>query len=159
MSNLSRWDPVRDMLSLRRTMDRLLGGETFDEEFNRSLNWNLPLDVSENQEEYIVKASLPGVNPDDLDISVDGNTLTIRAEVKADEEKKGETYHLRERRYGVFSRSITLPSTVKADAIEASYDNGVLTLKLPKTEEVKPRKIQIGSGQGKKQVIEGNSRS
>ena len=159
MSNLSRWDPVRDMMSLRRTMDRLFGDEGFDEDFNRSLNWNLPLDVAEREDEYVVKASLPGVNPDDLEITYNNNTLTIRAEVKADEEKKGETYHHRERRFGVYSRSITLPTSIKADAIEAHYDAGVLTLELPKTEEVKPRRIQIGSGQGKKQhVVDGNSR-
>jgi HSP20 family protein len=156
MSNLTRWDPVREMLSMRRAMDRMFDNELFNEDWNQTMNWNLALDVSELEGEYVVKASLPGVNPDDLEITYNNAMLTIRANVKAEEEKKGETYHMRERRYGTFSRSISLPSSIQADAIEASYDAGVLTLRLPKTEEVKPRKIQIQSGRSQKQpVIEG----
>jgi HSP20 family protein len=156
MSNLTRWDPVREMLSMRRAMDRMFDNELFNEDWNQTMNWNLPLDVSELEDGYVVKASLPGVNPDDLEITYNNAMLTIRANVKAEEEKKGETYHMRERRYGTFSRSISLPSSIQADAIDASYDAGVLTLRLPKSEEVKPRKIQIQSGRSQKQpVIEG----
>ncbi|HVN56336.1 MAG TPA: Hsp20/alpha crystallin family protein [Anaerolineaceae bacterium] len=153
MSNLSSGDPIRDLYYqdlyyFRRALERMFGIEPSSGETNRPASWNLPLDISENENEYIVKASLPGVNPDDLDISVNGNTLTIRGEVKPEEEKGGN-FHLRERRYGVFSRSFTLPYTIKADAIEASYDNGVLTLKLPKTETEKSRKIKVLTGPGK----------
>ena len=159
MANLTRWDPVREMMSLRRAMDRVFGNELFDEDWNQPFNWNLPLDVAESEDEFIVKASLPGVNPDDLEITYNNDNLTIRGEMKAEDEKKGETYHLRERRYGTFSRTISLSSSIKSDDIRAEYESGVLTLHLPKTEEVKPRRIQIGSGKGAKQpVIEGNNR-
>lgn len=158
MANLTRWDPVREMMSWRRAMDRVFGNELFDEDWNQQFNWNLPLDVSESEDEFVVKASLPGVNPDDLEITYNNDNLTIRGEVKAEEEQKGETYHLRERRYGTFSRTISLPSSIKSDDIRADYDAGVLVLHLPKTEEVKPRRIQIQSGKGvKPHVIEGSN--
>jgi HSP20 family protein len=90
---------------------------------------------------------VPGIKPEDLDITVTKNTLTIKGEVRQEEEKEEERYHLRERRYGRFARSITLPTSVDADEIEANYENGVLTLRLPKTEEVKPKRIEVKSGE------------
>jgi HSP20 family protein len=113
----------------------------------------MPLDVVENEDEYVVRATLPGVNPDDLEITYNNNTLTIKGEVKQDEEKtKNARYHIDERRYGSFQRSISLPTTIKADAIQASYDSGILHLRLPKTEEVKPRRIPIQAGAGHKTI-------
>ena len=148
MNNIIRRDPFREMVSLRNAMDRL-----FDSAFSgEPWEWQpfaheLPLDVSENQEEYLVKASLPGINPDDLEVTINDRTLTIKGEFKAEETRKDVHYHLRERRYGSFARSITLPTLVKSDAIEARYDAGVLTLRLPKTEEVKAKRISVRSGE------------
>jgi HSP20 family protein len=123
-----------------RLFDRMAGNQSV---WSLAGSWDLALDVAENKDEFVVKASIPDINPDDLEITFTDSTLTIKGETKEDKDIKEEQYHLRERRYGSFSRSITLPNKVKADAIEASYDAGVLTLKLPKTEEVKPKKIAI----------------
>jgi len=144
---LARWDPIQEMLSLRNAMDRM-----FDTNYNnlesttRPLAWGLPLDVSENDDAFIVKASIPGVSPDDVEITFTDNVLTIKGEVKAEEEIKDARYHLRERRYGSFVRSVSLGSRIDNDKINASYENGVLTLTLPKASEVKPKRIAITAG-------------
>jgi HSP20 family protein len=120
-------------------------------------SWDLALDVAETEDDFLVKASLPGINPDDLEITYNNNLLTIKGEVKEEKDIEEQRYHLRERRYGSFSRSLTLPSTVKADAIEASYEGGVLTLHLPKAEEAKPKRIPVHSVQAP-QMIEGKAK-
>jgi HSP20 family protein len=153
---LTRWDPFQEMLNLRRTVDRLFDNVGPDHEWLPT-QWGLAVDVAENKDDFIVKASVPGIKPDDLDISYADDTLTIRGEIKSDNEYKEDQYHLRERRYGSFSRSISLPTKIKGDAIEASYQDGVVTLRLPKTEEVKPKRIAIKVGNGK--VIEGKTSS
>jgi HSP20 family protein len=152
---LTRWDPFRDMLSMRRQMDRFFD-RALEPSWSESPMWDLALDVVENKDDFLVKASLPGINPDDLEITYTDNVLTIKGETKEAKDVKEEQYHLRERRYGVFSRSLSLPNRVKSDAIEASYDAGVLTLKLPKVEEVKPKRIAINLGGSK--MIEGKSK-
>jgi len=103
--------------------------------------------TSETEDNYLIKASLPGVKPEDVEITVHGETLTIRAQSKAEEEKKGEQWHLRERRFGSFQRSVTLATPVNSDQAQAHYEHGVLTLTLPKSEAAKPRQIKIGSSQ------------
>jgi HSP20 family protein len=146
MANLVRWDPVRDMVSLREAMDRL-----FEESFVRPRTWagttegvaTLALDVIESDDDVTVKASIPGLKPEDIDISVTGDVLTIKGETKEEKEEKNGNYHLRERRYGAFQRAVSLPTLVKADKAEAVFENGVLTLTLPKVEEVKPKSIAI----------------
>lgn len=154
MANLIRWDPFREMMSMRSSMDRLLD-RFFEEPLGewQTADWGLPLDLTESEDEFVVKASVPGINPDDLEITLSENTLTIKGEIRKEEEKEEERYHLRERRYGRFTRSISLPAGVKSDQIEADYSKGVLTLHLPKTEEVKPKRIPVRSG-GK--VLEGH---
>ncbi len=156
MSNLSRWDPFREMMSLRSMMDRMFDNSFINapSSWFQSGNWDLALDVAETDDKFMVKASLPGINPDDLEVTYNANVLTIKGEVKEEEEKEDKRYHLRERRYGAFSRSISLPSSVNAEKIKASYESGVLTLELPKAEEAKAKRIQIQSGAGRK-VIEG----
>ena len=142
------WDPVREAVSLRDVMSSLLqdsfvrpgalmgdGGPAM-----------LPLDISENDNEFIVKASLPGVRPEDVQITVHGDTLTIRGETKVEQEKKDEHYHLRERRYGLFQRTVRLSAPVRTDQAKAEFQDGVLTLTLPKAEEAKPKQIKIGNG-------------
>src|SRR5262249_35518323 len=93
---------------------------------------------------FLVKASLPGIKPEDVQITVHGDTLTIRAEQKAEEEKKGQTWHLRERRYGAFQRSVSLAVPIDSDKAHATYDHGVLTLTLPKAEAARPKQIKVG---------------
>jgi HSP20 family protein len=104
----------------------------------------LALDLYETDDNLVVETSLPGINPDDVDISIVGNTLTIKGETKheAEKEEKGR-YHYRERRYGAFRRSIILPTGVNTDAAEAVFEKGVLKLTLPKVEEAKPKRIQV----------------
>ena len=150
---LTRWDPFQEMLNLRRTVDRLFDNASPDHEWGQPTMWGLAVDVVENKDDFIVKASVPGINPDDLDISYADDTLTIKGEIKSDNEVKENQYHFRERRFGSFSRSISLPTKIKGDAIEASYQNGVVTLRLPKAEEVKPKRIAIKVGDQK--MIEG----
>ncbi len=146
MANLVRWDPFRDMVTLREAMDRL-----FEESFVRPRGWLAPteglatlaLDVYETADDVTVQASIPGVKPEDIDISITGDMLTIKGEVSEEREEKEGTYYIRERRYGAFERSITLPTQINADKAQADFANGVLTLTLPKVEEVKPKSIQI----------------
>ena len=139
---LTRWDPFQDMISMRRSIDRLIDN-TLGDNWDSGTEWSFPLDVVENEDDYVVEASLPGVKPEDLEITYNNGALTIRGEMKAENEKKEGKYHLRERRFGSFVRSVSLPMDVKADSIEADYKDGVLTLKLPKAEEVKPKRIAI----------------
>lgn len=154
MNSIIRRNPFRDMLDLRSDMDRLI-----EQAFSTPsrLGWvnetSLDLDVAEDEEQYIVKASLPGLDPEDLDITYTNKVLTIKGEVRGEEETEKRRYHMRERWYGSFSRSIQLPANVNANAIEAKYDKGILTLTMPKTEEEKPRRISVSSGDQK--VIEG----
>jgi HSP20 family protein len=103
----------------------------------------LPIDVTENAEGYTVKASLPGIKPEELDINVENNVLTIRAERKVEDNKDGDTIHWQERYYGKLERSLALPVEVDANKAEAKLEHGVLTLSLPKAETVKPRAIKV----------------
>lgn len=158
-NNISRWDPMREMMSLRSAMDRLFDTAYIGPQMAWAQEtWDLPMDVSENEDEYLVRASLPGIKPEDLEITFNNNVLTIKGETKEETETKEEKYHLRERRYGTFSRSITLPSSVKADGINADYKDGVLVLHLPKAEEAKPRRITVRADGSRQRMIEGQSR-
>lgn len=147
-TTLSRWEPIRELTDMRRMMDRM-----FDDSFLKAMEWprsnngayGLALDVAEQEDAYVVKASVPGVNPEEVEVTLSDNVLTIKGESKADQEIKEENYHLRERRYGSFMRSVTLPVPVEADKVEATHENGVLTLRLPKAEAVKPKKIAVKS--------------
>jgi len=145
MSNIIRWNPFGEMVSLRSAMDRMFEGAMIgpELEWRPSTSWQLSLDVVESDDDYSVKASVPGINPDDLNITLSGRTLTIKGEVKEETESEEGKYHLRERRYGSFSRSIRLPTEINAAEVEASYDAGVLKLSLPKVEEVKPKRIEV----------------
>jgi len=146
MANLVRWEPFRDLISLREAMDRL-----FEESFVRPrAGWLAPLgaealavDVYETDQDVVVKSSVPGVKPEDIDITITGDTLTIKGETKAEEKVEKANYIRQERRYGAFSRSVTLPTSIVAEQAKAEFDNGVLTLTLPKAEEVKPKSIKV----------------
>jgi len=161
MANLIRRDPVSDLLSWNRTMERMLNN-LYDGEvgFGEPLNLRMPLDVIENDNEFVVKADVAGIDPDNIEITYTDNNLSIKGEIETEREEEGEEgrYHLRERRYGTFSRTISMPGTVDVESIEAETKNGVLKIHLPKKEEVKPRRIEIKGGE-KKNVIEGKSKN
>ncbi len=145
MSSMMRWQPSRDIVSLRDMMDRL-----FEDAFVTPRGMIMPfggselaVDMYETNDNVVVKTALPGVNPDDVDVTITGDTLTIKGESKEETENKEENYLRRERHYGSFSRSVTLPSGLQTDKTEASFDNGMLTLKIPKSEQVKPKSIKV----------------
>ncbi len=144
MSNLIRWEPAREMMTLREAMDRL-----FDDAFTRPLslsgnNWSIPaVDMYQTDNEVVVKAALPGIKADEVQINVTGEVLTIKGETKQESETKEKAYHIREQRWGAFERSIVLPTEVVADKAKADFENGILTITLPKAEEVKPKTISI----------------
>ncbi|MEQ8169361.1 MAG: Hsp20/alpha crystallin family protein [Candidatus Eremiobacterota bacterium] len=100
-------------------------------------------DIIENEKEFLIKAEIPGMDQKDIDISIDGNCLTIKGEKKAEKEEKGEKYLRREMSYGSFSRSFTINQEIKADEIKAGYKNGIVEITIPKEEKVKPKKIEI----------------
>jgi HSP20 family protein len=157
MASVVRWNPVREMMTLRNAMDRLFD-ESFDVPVNRwadTAEWSLALDVVEDQEGFLVRASLPGINPEDIDVTVNDNVLFIKAELHREELVENARYHLSERRFGTFSRAVTLPLKVDQDAIEATYEHGILTLHIPKAEELKPRRIAIKTS-GPKVLEEAN---
>ena len=141
---LTRWEPFRELMTLREAMDRLFE-EAFTAPFRLSDGWGvLPLvDMYQTEEAVVVKATMPGVKPEDLHVTVTGDVLTIKGEVKEEEEVKEATYHLRERRFGTFTRTIQLPVPVIADKAQAEFENGILTLTLPKAEEVRPKAITV----------------
>jgi HSP20 family protein len=130
-------------MTLREAMDHL-----FDDAFTRPLSirdgWSVPaLDMYQTDDEIVVKASLPGFKSEDVQINITGDVLTLKGETKAQEEKKEKAWHIREQRYGSFERSVALPTDVVADKAKAEFENGVLTVILPKADEVKPKIINI----------------
>jgi HSP20 family protein len=116
---------------------------------DRAMAWAPALDISERKDAYLVMAELPGVEPDDLQITMEDGLLTIQGERQFAQESSDQQFHRVERRYGAFRRSITLPAQVQADQIEASFDNGVLEIVVPKAEEAKLKRIQVRPGPAK----------
>jgi HSP20 family protein len=155
MANITRFDPLNEMVTLRSAMDRL-----FEDSFVNPLTWrtisggetlNPPIDIHETADEIVVTAALPGMRADDVEITMTGQTLTLRGEFKADDTVERDQYLYRERRFGSFGRTIQLPVRVQGDQAKATFTDGVLTLAIPKAEEVKPRQIRInanGNGSG-----------
>lgn len=134
------------LASLQRDMNRLFEnfmGSGFSMEPFFGEGWSPALDISETQDAVLVRAELPGVEPKDIDISLSGDTLTIKGEKKQEKEEKKHSYYRVERSYGSFARTIRLPASVDPDKIEASYDKGVLCVTMPKKEEEKGKKIDI----------------
>ncbi len=149
MNTLNRYESFGEMATLSRAMDRmfdrLIDGSLGDmpAQWQRGDSNHLALDVVEQSEQFIVKASVPGIDPEDIEITVNDGTLTIKGETKDEHAVQEENYHLRERHHGTFVRRITLPNNIAADRIEATNENGVLTLTLPKAEEAKPKRITV----------------
>lgn len=143
MTIMRRPSPFGELMSLRQAMDRL-----FDDDF-RPLRWSgfegpaMPLDVTTNADALVIEAALPGIKPEDVDITVENGTLTITG--KTGEERRAEegSYLVQEIRRGTFSRSVTLPDGLEPDKAEATFEHGVLKLRIPKAEQLKPRQIRI----------------
>lgn len=143
MSNLIRWEPAREMMTLREAMDRL-----FDDAFTRPINMTGSLsapaiDMYQTDDELVVKAAVPGMKADDVQISVTGDVLSIKGEVRLKDENKDRAWHIREQRWGTFERRILLPTDVVADKAKAEFEDGILTISLPKAEEVRPKTITV----------------
>jgi HSP20 family protein len=144
MRTLSRFEPFRGAYTLQDQINRLFG-DVFERPADESnlTSWAPAVDIFETEHELIVKADLPDIDPKDLDIRVENNILTIRGERKFESKVSQDKYLRVERAYGSFSRSFSLASTVNSEAIKADYQNGVLTLTVPKREEAKPKQIKV----------------
>src|SRR5258708_2254357 len=147
MRTLNRFEPFRGVATLQDQISRLFydGFERTGEDSSLT-TWAPPVDIYETEHELVVKADLPEVDPKDLDIRVENNILTIRGERKFEKKVSEENYLRVERSYGSFARSFTLANTVNSEAIKADYQNGVLTLNIPKKEEAKPKQIKVNVG-------------
>jgi len=146
-ATLNRWEPFRGAATLQEQVNRLFGNvlEHSGEESNLT-TWAPAVDIYETEHELVVKADLPEIDPKDLDIRVENNILTIRGERKFEKKVNEENYLRVERAYGSFSRSFSLANTVNSEAINADYQNGSLTLTIPKREEAKPKQIKVNVG-------------
>jgi len=165
MTVLARWDPFRDLYSLQNRLNRL-----FEEQYSGGREESLttgafvpPVDIYEDEHSIQLKLEVPGIEQKDLDVKVENNTLTVSGERKFEQEQKEENFHRIERRYGSFTRSFTLPSTVNTEDINATYENGVLKVRLAKRAEAKPKQIKVNIGsqptiEGKKPETQAQSK-
>lgn len=160
---LVRWDPLRDIDSLQGEMNRLFSTFFDTPTANRSGNggaarrWIPAMDLIEAGEHFVLKADLPGMTEDDVKIELENNVLTISGERKTELEDKHEGYYRLERSSGAFTRSLTLPEGIDAGAVAATFDNGVLEVRIPKPEQAKPKRVQIAVGGGEPRTIEGDT--
>jgi HSP20 family protein len=145
-----RWEPFRDLLTTQDRFNRLFNetlGNVFGSEELSGRGWNPAVDVYETDHDLVLKAELPGIDPKDVDIRVEDGTLYLKGERKQESDVKEGNYHRVERSYGSFTRTFTLPNSVNLDDIKADYKDGVLTLKMAKREEAKPKTIKINVGE------------
>lgn len=144
MMSMIRWEPFDEMMSMRESMDRL-----FEDFFGRRprtsgpLVWQPALEVYETDHEVVVKAELPGIDPKSVGVTVTAEGLTIKGEAKAEHEDKDRNYYRRELRYGAFQRTIALPIEVKSDETKATFRQGILEVKIPKAERVRPKTVSV----------------
>lgn len=148
---LMRWDPFRDLISLQDRMNRLFEdsltrNRAQDESFTAGI-WSPVVDVYETENEMVIKAELPGLTREDISIEIDGNKLTLRGERRFQKDIREENYHRIERSYGAFSRSFTLPVTIKEDKVSASFKDGVLEIAISTGDPGKPKTVKIKQGQ------------
>ncbi len=144
--NIIRWDPFRDLATLRERMNRLFEEAYTSRGEEKDLvasTWNPSVDIFETENELVLKAELPGVDEDDIEIKIEDSTLTLKGDRKFEKETKEENYHRIERSYGSFYRSFTLPRNIDQDKIKAESENGILKVTMPKKAELKPKKVKI----------------
>jgi len=147
--SVTRWEPFQDFVTLRQAMDRLFE----DARVNPSHTWDssgqrggyLPLDIYTTQDAIVIRASVPGANPDDVEITIEGSAVLIRGETKPQKVEDGATWLVQEHRFGAFARTIDLAVPMQADKAEARFENGVLTLTIPKAAAIKPKIIKVKS--------------
>jgi HSP20 family protein len=155
---LVRWDPAREIDTLQGEMNRLFSSffETPRNGGNGTTTrrWIPPMDLVETEDHFVLKADLPGLTESDVNIEVESNVLTISGERKTEHEAKKDGYYRLERSMGSFSRSLTLPEGIDAEAVTASFDGGVLEVRIPKPAEAKPRRVQIGVSGAEPRTIE-----
>jgi HSP20 family protein len=145
--SIQRWDPFREMMTLRDAMNSLMEDALVRPRAGmNALTGGMPLDLRENEQSYIVETTLPGAKPENVDISILGDTLRITAEIRDQGESEGERWLIRERRFGRFERALTLPSQVNAEQANADFSDGILRITLPKAEAARPRQIQVRAG-------------
>lgn len=142
---LMKWEPFEELVSLQDRINKI-----FEESFPRSRKeglmrggWTPPVDIAETADALLIKAEIPGIKPEEIDIQITGDTLTIKGERKQEKEEKGKNYHRIERSYGSFHRSFSLGIPVKEKEVKATYKDGILEINIPKAEEAKPRQIKI----------------
>jgi HSP20 family protein len=145
-----RWEPLRELSSLQTEMNRLFN-TVFDAPAapgngSTMRRWVPAMDLLETADHFVLRADLPGMTQDDVNIELEDSTLTVSGERKSEHEDKQEGYYRVERAFGSFSRSLTLPKGIDADAVTANFENGVLEIRVPKPEERKPRRISIAVG-------------
>lgn len=143
MTNMTRWNPIREMITLREAMDQMFNETTRGRDYRQQANyaWQLPLDAYTSEDAIVLTADVPGLKPEELEVTLEGDTLTIRGEIKPRAE--GKNYILRERAAGRFERVLTINTPIDNSKVEATFDDGVLTLTLPKAEAVKPKQIKV----------------
>jgi HSP20 family protein len=144
---LVRWDPIRELDSLQSDMNRLFDG-FFQGRAGNDVNrrWIPAMDLVETADHLVLRADLPGISEEDIEIEIKDGVLTVSGERKTEHEDKGEGYHRVERSFGRFSRSLTLPDAIDADSVKANFDRGVLEVKIPKPAETKPHRVQVDRG-------------
>jgi HSP20 family protein len=148
--SISRWDPFRDLSKVQEQMNRFLGDSFLRRANDSSLTtWAPEVDIHETEDALVLEVDLPGMEEKDLDIRVENNMLTVRGDRKFEKKVSEENYLRVERAYGSFSRSFSLPQTIDAESIKADYRNGVLTIRVPKREEAKPRQVKVNVSAGK----------
>lgn len=159
---LVRWEPVRELSSIQGEINRLFNS-FFDTPVSAGdssgRRWLPAMDLVEADDHYVLRADLPGLSEGDVKIEVEDNVLTVSGERKAEHEQRGEGYHRLERAYGSFARSLTLPEGVDPETVQASFERGVLEVRIPKPAERQPRRvaINVGGADGKPATIEGNT--
>ena len=143
---IKRWEPFRGFLTTQEPFDKFFHNtfsQVFGEEGGKLSKWSPAVDIFETEQNVVLKAELPGIDPKDVEVRVENNTLFLKGQRKFENEVKEENYHRIERSYGSFTRTFALPSTVNADNVTAEYKSGILTLTMPKREEAKPKTIKI----------------
>ena len=147
---LQRWDPMFELRRMHGAIVRRWPEYRFAVDSAHSRGWAIPVDVVEEGDDLLVRASLPGINPEQIDVSIEDHTLTIKADTKVEEELKEGDYLMRERRTGSFRRSLRLPETVDSDNAKTTYENGILTVSLPKGESKKVKHLKVATGKALK---------
>jgi HSP20 family protein len=154
-----RWEPLRELSSLQTDMNRLFNAafDTSPAGNGQARRWTPAMDLLETDEEFVLRADLPGMTESDVSVELEDNVLTVSGERKTEHEDKREGFYRMERSFGSFSRSLTLPKGIDPEAVSAQFDRGVLEVRIPKPEQRKPRKISIGAGDGAPRTLEGTA--